>query len=107
METAMSLPVMLLVAVLMVWALFVGMFNVRFAAAAHDLARGLARGEVSDLVIGRVMSSLPEADVSVEQRDGMTHVSVRQFMSPGFGVFRNVGITIEQHASAPIESVMS
>lgn len=105
-ETAMSLPVLLLVAILMIWAMFVGMFNVRFAAAANDLARSLARGEVSDLMVGRVMQSLPAADVSIEQRDGMAHVSVRQFVSPG-GVFENVGFTVEQHASAPIEQVTS
>lgn len=103
----MSLPLMLLVAMLMVWAMFVGTFNVRLAAAANDLARGLARGEVSELVMGRVMPSIPSAQVSIEERDGMAHVAVRQFVSPGFGIFEDLGFTIEQRASAPIETLTS
>lgn len=99
----MSLPALIIVAFLMVWAIIIGTVNVRAAAAANDLARGLARGEVADLLVVQMRQSLPAAQVSVEQHDGLAHVAVRQFVSPGFGVFKDLGFTIEQRASAPLE----
>lgn len=87
----------------MIWCLLIGLTNVRMAAAANEIARGLARGEPPAELIARVTSQLPNAAVDVSTDGGMASVVVSRPMAAGLPLLSGLGLTVRQAATVPLE----
>ncbi len=102
-ESALAIPSLIAVAFVLLWGLVIGMSNVRLAAAAHDMARGLARGEAAEQLVARAAAQLPGSQVTIDANGDLVAVTIRQdVMAPG-GLLAGRGLTLEQGAVAPRE----
>jgi len=75
-ETAMVLPFVALMAVVLTWVVTLGVTQMRLADAAREGARVVARGESAAAGRSAVSGLVPGALVRVETRDGRAHVRV-------------------------------
>lgn len=76
-ETAMVLPFVVLMAVVLTWVVSLGVTQMRLADAAREGARLVARGEPADAGREAVRSLVPGATVRVEVEHGRAEVRVR------------------------------
>jgi hypothetical protein len=104
-EAALVLPVLLLVAVTLMWAMSVGFTALAMGDAVRTSARLIARGESADAVMARLQDSLPDSEVVLEPRDVDIMIRAERFMSVPIPVFDGVGFTVTQSATAPLEGV--
>ncbi|HSE72699.1 MAG TPA: TadE family type IV pilus minor pilin [Nocardioidaceae bacterium] len=88
-ETAVVLPVVVAVALGLVWLVSLGVTQVRVVDAARETARAVARDEDPGVAVqlGERVAP-PGASITVEERDGLVEVAVRaEVRGPG-GIFR-------------------
>lgn len=104
-ESALAIPSLIAVAFILLWALVAGTTNVRLAAVAHDVARGLARGEAAAELIARSTAGLPDAQVRIEDRGDLVGVTVSKDMRASMPILDGLGVTLEQSAVAPREGI--
>lgn len=98
-ETALSIPALLMVALVLLWGLLAGSMNVRLAVAANDLARDLARGTSAEEALGRFHTQLPQAEVSIDDQAEMVHVIVRRNVATPLSALGQ-DVMLEQQAVA-------
>jgi hypothetical protein len=103
-EAALAVPLLLLVAAALMWALGVAIGALAMGDAVRTSARLIARGDAADLVMSRLQQSLPDSDLTLESRGGDVEISAERFVSLPIPVFRDLGITLTQTATAPVES---
>lgn len=103
-EAALAVPLLLLVAAALMWALGVAIGTLAMGDAVRTSARLIARGDAADLVMSRLQQSLPDSDLTLESRGGDVEISAEQFVSLPIPVFRDLGFTVTQTATAPVES---
>jgi len=103
-EAALVLPLLLVVTGVLLWGMSVGFTALAMGDAVRTSARLIARGESAELVMSRLQESLPDTELSLESRGPDLVISAAHYMSVPIPVFGNVGFTITQAATAPVES---
>lgn len=76
-ETAMVLPFVVMMAVVLTWVVSLGVTQVRLADAAREGARTVARGEPAPAGRAAVTALVPGSKVSVAVHEGRAAVRVR------------------------------
>lgn len=104
-EAALVLPVLLLVAMTLLWAMGVAFTALAMGDAVRTSARLIARGESADAVMAQLQESLPESELVLEPRDADLMIRAERFVSVPIPVFRDLGFTLTQSATAPLEGV--
>lgn len=104
MEAALTLPLLLLVGATLLWAMGVAFTALAMGDAVRTSARLIARGEDAGLVMSRLQDALPEAELDLDSRGPDLMISAAQFVSVPIPVFRGLGFTVTQSATAPLES---
>lgn len=102
-EAALVLPVLLLVAVILIWAMGVAFTALAMGDAVRTSARLIARGESADAVMAQLQESLPDSELILEPRDVDILIRAERFVSVPIPVFDQVGFTVTQSATAPLE----
>jgi hypothetical protein len=103
-EAALVLPLLLLVTSALLWGINVGTTALAMSDAVRTSARLIARGESTDLVMARLQEALPEAELGLRLLGTEVVIDAVRFMSIPIPVFRGLGLTITQSATAPVES---
>jgi hypothetical protein len=103
-EAALALPALLLVTAMLLWGMGVGFTALAMGDAVRTSARLIARGESADSVMSRLQESLPDTDLTLETRGPDLVIGAAQFVSIPIPVFRGLGFTVTQSASAPLEA---
>lgn len=103
-EAALTLPLLLLVGATLLWAMGVAFTALAMGDAVRTSARLIARGEDAGLVMSRLQDALPEAELDLDSRGPDLMISAAQFVSAPIPVFRGLGFTVTQSATAPLES---
>ncbi|MPZ61355.1 MAG: pilus assembly protein TadE [Propionibacteriales bacterium] len=86
-ETAVVMPVLVLIAAMLVWLIGVGIAQVRCVDAARDAARALARDEPRAVAAKLARQAAPDgAAVSFTESTGMVEVEVSYAASPPGGL---------------------
>ena len=104
-EAALVLPLLLLVAATLLWAMGVAFTALSMGDAVRTSARLIARGESADAVMAQLQESLPDSEVVLEPRDVDIMIRAERFMSVPIPVFDGVGFLVTQSATAPLEGV--
>lgn len=104
-EAALVLPVLLLLAVTLLWAMGVAFTALAMGDAVRTSARLIARGESADAVMTLLQESLPDSEVVLEPRDVDIVITAERFVSVPIPVLNGVGFTVTQSAAAPLEGV--
>jgi len=104
-EAALVLPVLLLVAVTLMWAMGVAFTALAMGDAVRTSARLIARGESADAVMTQLQESLPDSEVVLEPRGVDIMIRAERFVSVPIPVFDEFGFTVTQSATAPLEGV--
>ena len=87
-ELAMVLPLLVGVALGLVWLVTIGAAQVRTVDAARETARALARGDADDTAVGRGLRVAPDgARIAVTRTDGEVHVTVTAHPEGPGGLF--------------------
>ena len=104
-ETAMMIPVLIALTVLLLTGLQTGMTALHLADTAHDLARGLARGiSVEDIQL-QAHTQAPDAELTMTQGDQMITVNLSQQVSVPIPLFSRFSFNLDRSSSAPLESL--
>lgn len=104
-ETAMALPVLVLVTLSMAWLVALGVTDVRALDAARETARAVARSDAegSAVALGRRVAPAGST-VSVTRDHGLVEVTVSSPVSAPAGLFRHLsGFRVTAHAVAAQE----
>ncbi len=104
-EAALMLPLLLLLAATLMWAMGVGFTALAMGDAVRTSSRLIARGDDTDSVMSRLQASLPDADLDLESHGSDVVITAQHFMSVPIPIFRDLGFTVTQSATAPLESV--
>lgn len=103
-EAALVLPLLLLVAATLMWAMGIAFTALAMGDAVRTSARLIARGEDPESVMSRLQTSLPDSDLVLEAQGADVVISAAHFMSLPVPLFRDLGFTVTQSAIAPLES---
>ena len=105
-ETAIAVPVLVVIASMMLWAMSLGVTSLALASQARDVARAIARGESNEAAIAGVAKARPSARVRVDQAGAIVTVSVLEVVSIPLPLFEGLEMTIAQGASAHRETIV-
>jgi len=90
-ELAMVLPMLVAVAIGLVWLLAVGAAQVRTVDAARETARALARGDDESTAVGRGLAVAPDGSrVAVSRGGGEVRVTVTGRVEGPGGLFAHL-----------------
>ena len=103
-EAALVLPLLLLVAATLMWAMGIAFTALAMGDAVRTSARLIARGEDPESVMSRLQTSLPDSELALESQGADVVISAAHFMSLPVPLFRDLGFTVTQLAIAPLES---
>ncbi|MCW2747045.1 MAG: hypothetical protein JWP10_187 [Nocardioidaceae bacterium] len=77
-ETAVVLPFLVAIGLLLVWVVSIGMTQVRLVDASREGARMIARGDATSRAVRTVKDLAPKgAKVSVSKEDGLVTITVK------------------------------
>lgn len=100
-ETAMAVPMLLLIALAMAWLVAIGLVQMQVTDAAREGARSLARGDSPERAASLARQAAPGADVAVGREGGTVVVRVHRRVAPPGGLFDAlVGMTARATATA-------
>lgn len=100
-ETAMAMPLLLLVTLAMAWLVAVGLVQMQVADAAREGARALARGESPERAVSLARRAAPDAEVHLGREAGVVVVRVHRRVSPPGGLLDALaGMTARATATA-------
>lgn len=102
-ETALAIPLLMAVAVALVWGISLATTSLRLGDAARTAARELARGEPSAEVLGRAQDAVPAASVSVAGAGDSVAVVITQDVSAPVPILRGMSVTLSQRVAIPRE----
>lgn len=103
-EAALVLPMLLLVSAVLMWGMGVGFTALAMGDSVRTSARLIARGEDPDAVMARLQESLPDSELELHSQGSDVLITAQQFVPVPMPVFRQLGLTITQSATAPLES---
>jgi Flp pilus assembly protein TadG len=100
-ETAMAMPLLLLVALAMAWLVAVGLVQMQVVDASREAARALARGESAERATSLARRAAPGAEVDLGREDGVVVVRVSRRVTPPGGLLDALaGMTARASATA-------
>ena len=102
-ETALMIPVLLALTILMITGIQVGMTALHLTDTAHDLARGLARGISLDEIQVQAHSQAPNAELTLTQADQSITVGLSQEVSVPVPLLSRLSFHLDRTATAPLE----
>ena len=103
-ETALVMPVLVLVTLAMAWLVTVGLAQMQVNDASREAARALARGEPPDRAAALAREAAPGAEVSVGSADGVVVVEVvRWVRGPGGALDALLGAEVRSQSTAVAE----
>ena len=102
-ETALAIPLLVAVAVALVWAISLTATSLALGDAARSAARDLARGEPSGQVLGRAQAAVPAASVRVADAGESVAVVITQDVSAPVPILRGISVTLSQRVAIPRE----
>ena len=102
-ETALMIPVLLAITVLLLAGIQVGITALHLTDTAHDLARGLARGISIEEIQHQAQEQAPDAQLTLSQADQMITVSLSQDVSLQVPLFSKLSFTLDREVTAPLE----
>jgi hypothetical protein len=106
-ETAVVLPVLVIVLVALLWILALASAHTRASDIAVRTARAAARGDSVESLRAAAHASVPEADVDIEMTSDLVVVRVRWSMSPPVAFLSAIGTQeIRSDATARREVVV-
>lgn len=103
-EAALMIPAMLLLAMLLTWAISIGMNGIGLGETARNAARAIARGEDPEAVLERAQSERPDAEVTMQDLGGDVMVELIQDVRVPLLGFTGFGLTLDQSAISVRES---
>jgi hypothetical protein len=104
-ETAVVLPVLVLVLAAAVWAVATVAAQLRCVDAAREAARAAARGEPTAVAVSLARGAAPGADVMLDRQPATVSVVVRlRVGGPGWLGRRLPSQVVSAHAAAAVES---
>jgi len=105
-ETAMAMPLLLLVALAMAWLVSVGLVQMQVVDAAREGARALARGESPERAASLARQAAPGAEVDLGTEGGTVVVRVHRRVTPPGGLLDALaGMTARSTATAVDEEL--
>lgn len=104
-ETAMMIPVLISLTVLLLTGIQTGMTALHLADTAHDLARGLARGISAEEIQLQANTQAPDAELAMIEGNHMVTVQLSQQVSVPIPLFSHFSFYIDRSATAPLESL--
>ncbi len=104
-ETALAIPVLLVVALSLLWLSAVGVAQLRVGDAARAAARVAARGDGTVEARSGVRQAYPGADseIDVDRLAGTVSVTVRHHVVIPLPWFDHWGVTVSSRAVADLE----
>ena len=103
-ETAIAVPVLVVITAMMLWAMGFGVTSLALASQARDVARAIARGESSEAAAAGVAKGRPNARVLIREAGGIVTVSVLEVVSTPLPLIEGLEMTITQDAAARREA---
>ena len=100
-ETAFAIPVLLAVAVLLVWVVSLAATSLTLGDAARQAARDIARGVPVSDAVGAARDRAPGADVRAEDQGATVRVAVAKEV--GAPVVSDLTVTVRQEVVVPKE----
>lgn len=105
-ETAVVLPVLVLLTALLITGIAAGAAQIRCVDAAAAGARALARGEPADIAHARALAAAPAgARGEADTRDGLIRFRVSAEVGPPGTMWAGVGFHVEHVAVAAVEEL--
>lgn len=101
-ETAIAIPVLMAVAVLLAWAVSLGATSLALGDAVRQVARDIARGVDPQSALDAVRSIAPDARFVIETAGGTVRVVADKSVSAP--VIDAVTVTVHQQVALPKES---
>jgi hypothetical protein len=102
-ETAVAIPVLLVVVLAAMWVVGIGAAQLRVGDGAREAVRVAARGEDGAAVRTAAHRSAPGASVEVGGSDDLVWVRVQQRIRPPIPFLRGLGVTVDARATAARE----
>ncbi len=102
-ETAIAIPCLAVVGMLLMWAIGIGSSALALADAAGQAARAAARGESTAVVAFLASRAAPRADVAVRQQGGLVNVDLAQRVSIPLPLLEGFAVTVRRSATAAQE----
>ena len=102
-EAALAIPLLMAVAVALMWGLSLAATSASLGDAARNAARSLARGESGSDVLARTRQSVPGADVRVDGGGEAVAVVISREVAPPVPLLDGLAITITQRVAVPRE----
>lgn len=102
-ETALSVPALVAVAVAGLWLLSVGSVQLRAGDAARMAAREAARGQ-ADAAVAAARAAMPDAEVDLRSAGGTVTVEVRRDVTAPVPFLQGLTFTVAARATAALEA---
>ncbi|MDD2859214.1 MAG: TadE family type IV pilus minor pilin [Candidatus Nanopelagicales bacterium] len=102
-ETALAIPVLVAVTVLLLVAINAGMLGLQLTDRAHDFARALARGAPTAEIQQRAARELPDAMLTLDRGDAWVSVTLAQQIAVPIPAFDSLSMTLERTATTALE----
>ena len=103
-ETAMVLPVLLVVTLAMIWLITVGLAQMQVNDASREAARALARGESVEEAMALARQAAPGAVVATAVHEGRVVVTVHRAVAGPGGVLAGLpGAAVRSESTALAE----
>lgn len=99
-ETAVVIPVLVALTVILVWIVALGIAQVRLVDAAREAARMAARGDPESKAVSMAERIAPEgSDVDIDTSRGVTRVRIELTVHPDLPLVGEIG-AVDLHAQA-------
>jgi Flp pilus assembly protein TadG len=95
-ETAIAIPVLTAVALVLAWVVSLGIDVLGLADAARQVARDVARGVTIDAAVDAVALEFPDAAVTVEESGEWVTVSAEAVVRAPIPVLSGIAVPIRQ-----------
>lgn len=102
-ETAVAIPVLVVVAVALAWVLSVATTSIALADAARSAARDLARGIAVEEAVRRAEALVPGSTLEVVPAGDAVTVVARRTMGAAVPILSGLQVPLEQSVTVPRE----
>lgn len=99
-ETAVVIPVLVAITLILIWIVTLGIAQVRLVDAAREAARMAARGDSESKAVSMAERIAPDgSDVEIETSDGLTRVRVDLTVHADLPLVGDIG-AVDLHGAA-------
>ena len=102
-ETALAIPLLVAVAMALLWVLGIGSTALALGDTARDAARSIARGEPVDEVVRRTSGRAPRAEITIDRAGGLVSIELVEYVRIPLPMLDGVGFTVHRSAQVAAE----